>query len=868
MNLATQSFLSFGAQSLAVGGTFPTSRFHLAVVLAGHSLAVLIICSLMFFSFSTTGRSSFSFIRAWYRHHVYRLMQPVSWFCWHLLVFVVKICSFGAANLSKAKIDGSAIGHIWRLLWPYLVSTREWRINLPRSVRIPALTCAGWQTREARIWLWTPTVIIAIGFVLQVCSPSALMAVLHWLGPRNSSFELWPYFISGRFVTIVVGYTALFISLKILSGWLFPKGVRFKIWKYQPLPIVLPDLISLPWFNFANWRWQQKDVRLAGRQLFSLPLLCQAWLFFGLIGLGCWAVNQVGVLANTLNGTLITSATNRDAPVFMHVLAQFGGIMAFMTVLLPVYAWVKELVILSWTKFCTALLLDEYTDEVVQGYYAISLRQEPDNPNERIQQDLAALCRQVMIFLFALLEAVITVWLFSQVILEIEDGLKFEVPFFKHTMVVGHLMFTCLIIYAILGTNGAVHVGKRLIGLNAEQKKLSAHFRVLMVLFEKYAEPIAAYRGEKHEYKQLWRRFAAALANNYVIVRWSMLLSVFTGGYGRVAQFLPLLTLAPFYFARKIEFGIISQSAGACAEILGAFSLIVQRFDSISEMLALGNRVGELRTALARIKADREAVRPRIEREEEVEGVLIDVQGMDLYLPGGTKLIVKGLNLRVEPGEHVLFRGPSGSGKTSVLRAIQGFPLWDYGMGKVRIAPHRQRIMLSQLAYLLKEGSLREQLLYPAAANVSNRELMAVLKEVNLTDLIQRLVEVVKTTHANWDCLTEVEQQCLILDVATNWDSISGGERQRLVVARALVNKVRLVLADECTSGLDTKNEDILYRDMQNAGITIVSVGHRPTLLKYHQHVVELLNDGEGGWRQMEASQCQWEDPGTQAESD
>jgi putative ATP-binding cassette transporter len=729
-------------------------------------------------------------------------LQLAFWLLWRLAVTVMKIVSFGAVDLSVKKLSGGALARTWGLMWPFLTSRDPWEITAPRTVSLPWWKFAGWRGSTRKSWLWGPLSLLLVAAWLYRYQPEFLADCSAW--------------VSQSILPMVAAAIALVLYCDAVNSsvnWL-ARRTRGLSFEYAPLSLPLP---------------------FAGRRLLTLPELCKVWLIVALVGGGMWLVNYFAVELSFLNRSFMNSFTTKNEAMFLQVLASFLPLMGIMILLGPCYSWVKELLILEWSKFCTKFMLSLYMGSD-QGYYPIALMGQPDNPNERIQQDVPRACRLILSFVFVLVDSVITLILFSKILWDIEAGLKFEVPVFGQTVVIQHLLLVALLVYSVLGSNGAVRVGRRLIGLNAEQKRLSANFRVGMVLFEKYAEPIAAYRGETREREQLWKRFLIALKNNYAIVRWQRNLGFFTTGYGKIAQFLPFITLAPFFFAGKIEFGAISQSAGACTEILYALSIVVSQFDNLSETLAAVARVGELRESLDKLAADRHADRPRISREE---GELLEVENMRLYSPDGARLIVDNFNLKMERGHSVLFRGESGSGKTSLLRAIAGLPMWDRGQGKVKMSSFPGRwLLLSQLAYII-DGNLREQLTYPSASAtaVDDGVLLQILQDVNLGELLTRLGS---------------------LDAHPNWDTLSGGERQRLVVARALVNNAALVLADEATSALDIKNEELLYRAMKKHGITMLSVGHRPSLVPFHETVVELLNDGKGGWRAMPADQSRW----------
>jgi vitamin B12/bleomycin/antimicrobial peptide transport system ATP-binding/permease protein len=163
-------------------------------------------------------------------------------------------------------------------------------------------------------------------------------------------------------------------------------------------------------------------------------------------------------------------------------------------------------------------------------------------------------------------------------------------------------------------------------------------------------------------------------------------------------------------------------------------------------------------------------------------------------------------------------QGPSGCGKSSLLRAIAG--LWRTGSGKVLRPPLTEILFLPQRPYMIL-GTLRDQLLYPKLnVEVEEDRLKQILDQVNLSSLHER--------HGGFD----TEQ---------DWaEVLSLGEQQRLIFARLLLNQPNYAVLDEATSALDIHNEALLYEQLQSSDITFLSVGHRPSLNRYHSSILNL----------------------------
>eukprot|EP00877_Chromochloris_zofingiensis_P002340 jgi/Chrzof1/12106/Cz06g21170.t1 len=243
--------------------------------------------------------------------------------------------------------------------------------------------------------------------------------------------------------------------------------------------------------------------------------------------------------------------------------------------------------------------------------------------------------------------------------------------------------------------------------------------------------------------------------------------------------------------------------------------------------------------------------------------VLLELQGLSITTPDGSLKLVQDLSYKVHAGRPLLIMGPSGAGKTSLLRTLAG--LWQSGSGTIYSYglpglgdPGCQPgsvLFLPQKPYMIL-GSLRDQLLYPTWSErhyagqdgtpataqrplPSEAQLQQVLHTVQLSSLLDRCAA------ANADGIG--------LDHVADWSQLlSLGEQQRLAFARLLLAAPRLALLDEATSALDTKNETLLYKAVLDAGVTVISVGHRPSLVQFHQDVLQLgpnHNGTPGPWQ-------------------
>jgi putative ATP-binding cassette transporter len=275
-----------------------------------------------------------------------------------------------------------------------------------------------------------------------------------------------------------------------------------------------------------------------------------------------------------------------------------------------------------------------------------------------------------------------------------------------------------------------------------------------------------------------------------------------------------------------VPLGTLTQTAGAFGSVQESLSFFVTFYRSIAEWAAVVDRLTGFNRALDDAQARTAASDISVTSEPDARSVRID--GLSVHRPDGTQLLAPAVH-EFRPREHVLVSGPSGAGKSTLFRALAG--LWPYGKGRV-VIPEGARIMVLPQRPYFPETTLANALSYPASGAFDDAKLAEALQAVGLPRLTGRLHE-----EAHWNRV------------------LSLGEQQRLGVARALLQDPDYLFLDEATASLDEPSEAKLYALLHERlkGTTIVSIGHRSTLIGLHDRHVAFEPDGEGTHKLSEA---------------
>lgn len=523
------------------------------------------------------------------------------------------------------------------------------------------------------------------------------------------------------------------------------------------------------------------------------------------------------LLLNEWFNSFYSALQNYDSDAVYRGLLRFTGL-AFAHIAFAVYSYyLQQRLALRWRKWMTKNYLAKWTGQ--QMYYRLEMFSQgtADNPDQRISEDINLFTARTLSFMSGLLRSATTIVCFIFVLWNLSEILSFSAAG-QEFHIYGYLVWTALA-YSVLGTWITHKVGHRLVSLNYLQQKLEADFRFSMVRLRETAESVAFYNGAAKEEAFLSNRFMTLLRNTLFIIKKQKQLSWLTNSYAQIAIIFPFVVAVPRYLSQNISLGGLMQIANCFGKVQDAMSYFVDVYASLAEWQSCAERLLSFDKHIAAIEKETEEKSGSLVREEtpdrlRLADVTISVPAMDENKR--TREIISSAACTIKSGEHVILKGPSGSGKSTLLRTLAGF--WPYVKGHISMPAPSEMMFIPQKPYI-PMGTSAEAASYPL--ETADEEILSpLLVECGLSHLMEKT-----DTEADWSHI------------------LSLGEQQKLAFVRVFLRKPKWVFLDEATSAMDEETEEKMYRLLTALpGTTVISIGHRSILDKWHDRILRIEN--------------------------
>ncbi|XP_068432824.1 lysosomal cobalamin transporter ABCD4 [Clinocottus analis] len=541
-------------------------------------------------------------------------------------------------------------------------------------------------------------------------------------------------------------------------------------------------------------------------------------------------IYQVGVLPSHFYSVL----ADKDYSGFQSLVGTAMVLILLNSTLKSIDQYICNQMYVSWRRTLTESLHTSYFQGRV--YYTLNvLREEIDNPDQRISQDAERLCKQMSTMASRLIVSPFTLAYYSY-------------HCFYSTGWIGPVS---IFGYFVIGTIANKILMGPIVSTLFEQEKLEGDFRFKHMQIRVNAESAAFYRAGKVERMRTDRRLQTLLETQKSLINKELWLYIGVNTFDYLGGYLSYIIIAIPIFTGIYDgltpgelSALISKNAFVCIYLINGFTQLIDLSTTLSDVAGYTHRIGELREVMDDILRKQCDYDPASGENYDFDSdfninagpadTAFILDHLSYKSPYSDKLLVEDLSLKISQGTNLLVVGNTGTGKTSLLRVLNR--LWEAQSGFVHMTTcfgPRGTVFLPQKPYLT-DGTLREQVIYPlkdiypASGPVDDERIIQFLELAGVSSLLKRTGGLDEKVEWNW------------------YDVLSPGEMQRLCFARLFYLQPKYAVLDEATSALTEEAEAQLYRTCKQLGMTLVSLGHRSSLEKYHD--VQLKLCGGGLW--------------------
>ncbi|MCP4406618.1 MAG: ABC transporter ATP-binding protein/permease [Gammaproteobacteria bacterium] len=536
----------------------------------------------------------------------------------------------------------------------------------------------------------------------------------------------------------------------------------------------------------------------------------KAKIHFSLLITLLFGISGLNVVNSYVGRDFMTAIADREMAEFIWLATLYITVFAASTLVSVFYRFIEERLSLLWREWLTRRAVVRYLEKRTYYYIDTAENSEIANPDQRIAEDIRTLTVNTLSFVLMILNGSITVVAFAGVLWSISP-----------------LLFVVSVLYAAVGSFLTVLVGRPLVRLNYDQLDKEANFRTDLIHVRENAESVAMLNREELLRTRLLRHLNDLTVNFRKIITVNRNLSFFTTGYNWLIQIIPALIVAPLFIRGEVEFGVVTQSAMAFSHLLGAFSLVVNQFQSISSYTAVLARLSVLRGEM------KERLSPTVASPIEIreQDGRLDFERLTLRSTRDNRTLLKELSVSIPRGMRVLITGPSNTAKAALFRATAG--VWDAGEGGISRPSLEDIFFLPERPYF-PPGTMRDLLLQTGQEKlISDEQILKVFHRLDLRRMLERAGG---------------------LDIEKDWkDLLSLDEQQLLAFARCLLAAPQFAFLDRPHTALSPGQVNQILSMLSEQSISYITLGSTEYKLENYDAVIQLAEGGGWKWQLIQA---------------
>ncbi|EML1936906.1 MULTISPECIES: ABC transporter ATP-binding protein/permease [Providencia] len=509
------------------------------------------------------------------------------------------------------------------------------------------------------------------------------------------------------------------------------------------------------------------------------------------------------VKMNMWNGDFYNALQKFDGQALYGLLQYFVVLVSGLIFVVVMGNYLKQMLIIRWRKGMTEVVLNRWLSPNSKHYMLRLTSQEPDNPDQRIAEDIRLLIESTLNLLVTFLHSMLTLVSFATILWTLSGSLSFNLAGTDWS-IPGYMFWAC-IIYTLIGIALTQWIGFPLRRLNMDKQRREADYRSALIHCRHHGDAIAGQRGEQQDKKELMHRFGEIMRNWNRLIRCERNLSFYTVGYQQVTALAPVLLALPKFLAGEIMLGGLMQLRQAFSSVATSLGWFIFAYKEIAAWQATVSRLYNFVILLENDKA----ADVQLTEEQPALNAAVKVTTSD------NRTLIEQVNLTAKQGELTLISGRSGIGKSTLLRTLSGH--WPFFTGTIK---RTNSLMWIPQRLYLPTSRLDCLLAYPQdIAQFTETDFKQVLSKVGLGKLHYQL------------------------NLETDWHNrLSGGEQQRLMFARLLLNRPKLLLLDETTSALDENSAleliQLIKHELPDSAIVLVT--HQRFLSQVAEQIIPL----------------------------